>query len=151
MMLINVPSLMAILITMPPGLYNAINIAQWSATVASGEATKCCHWTSVHAILSQWPPWSSLLEWENTHHTTNILLSNYCTFFTSCLWGVCNKKRTWYGAHVGGSKINAIHLIIRLFLYHLLHMMSSWRHESIHNSTNNQQTPPPWWWSHSPL
>ncbi len=28
MMLINVPSLMVILMTMPPGLYNAINIAQ---------------------------------------------------------------------------------------------------------------------------
>jgi hypothetical protein len=38
-----------------------------------------------------------------------------------------------------------------LFLYHFLHMMSSWHHESIHNNTNNQQTPPPWWWRRSPL
>ncbi len=30
-----------------------------------------------------------------------------------------------------------------LFLYHFLHMMVSWHHESIHNNTNNQQTPPP--------
>jgi hypothetical protein len=49
------------------------------------------------------------------------------------------------------SKNNAVNLILRLFLYHILHTMSSWRHESTHNSTNNQQTPPPWWWSHLPL
>ncbi len=56
-----------------------------------------------------------------------------------------------YGAHVGGLKRNAINLILRLFLYHILHTMSSWCHESIRNSTNNQQTPSPWWWSRSPL
>ena len=38
-----------------------------------------------------------------------------------------------------------------LFLYHFLHTLVLWRHESIHNNTNNQQTPPPWWWSRSPL
>ncbi len=57
----------------------------------------------------------------------------------------------WYGACMGGSKSNAVNLILRLFLYHILHTMSSLHHESIHNSTNNQQTPPPWWWSRSPL
>jgi hypothetical protein len=56
-----------------------------------------------------------------------------------------------YGARMGGSKKNAVNLILRLFLYHILHTMSSWRHESIHNSTNNQQTLPPWWWSRLPL
>ncbi len=56
-----------------------------------------------------------------------------------------------YGASVHGSKINAINPILRLFLYHFLHRMSSWRQESIHNNTNNQQTPPPWWWSCLPL
>jgi hypothetical protein len=30
-----------------------------------------------------------------------------------------------YGACMGGSKSNAINLILRLFLYHILHMMSS--------------------------
>ncbi len=54
-------------------------------------------------------------------------------------------------ARLGGSKINAINLILRLFLYHYLHTMSLWRHESIHNNTNKQQTPPPWWWSCLPL
>ncbi len=55
------------------------------------------------------------------------------------------------GARLGGSKSNAVNLILRLFLYHFLHTMSSWHHESIHNNTNNRQTPPPWWWSRSPL
>jgi hypothetical protein len=31
----------------------------------------------------------------------------------------------WCGARLGGSKINAINLILRLFLYHFLHTMSS--------------------------
>jgi hypothetical protein len=31
----------------------------------------------------------------------------------------------WYGARVGGSKSNAVNLILRLFLYHILHTMSS--------------------------
>jgi hypothetical protein len=56
-----------------------------------------------------------------------------------------------YGACMGGPKYYAVNLILRLFLYHFLHTMSSWRHKSIHNNTNNQQTPPPWWWSRSPL
>ncbi len=38
-----------------------------------------------------------------------------------------------------------------IFLYHFLHTMVSWRHESIHNNTNNEQTPPLWWWSRLPL
>jgi hypothetical protein len=57
----------------------------------------------------------------------------------------------WYGARMGGSKSNTVTLILRLFLYHILHTMSLWRHESIRNNTNNQQTPPPWWWSRLPL
>ncbi len=57
----------------------------------------------------------------------------------------------WCGARLGGSKSNAINLILRLLLYHFLHTMSLWHHESIHNNTSNQQTPPPWWWSRSPL
>ncbi len=31
----------------------------------------------------------------------------------------------WCGARLGGSKSNAVNLILRLFLYRLLHMMSS--------------------------
>ncbi len=55
------------------------------------------------------------------------------------------------GACLSASKNNTVNLILRLFLYHFLHTMSLWRHESIHHNTNNQQTPPPWWWSRSPL
>ncbi len=55
------------------------------------------------------------------------------------------------GAHVGGPKYYAVNLIFWLFLYHFLHTMSLWHHESIHNNTNNQQTPPPWWRSRLPL
>ncbi len=57
----------------------------------------------------------------------------------------------WYGARLSAAKSNSVNLILRLFLYHFLHTMSSWHHESIHNNTNNQQTPPPWWWSRSLL
>ncbi len=64
---------------------------------------------------------------------------------------------TWWKLAAGvvhanvGQKVIPHNPSLRLFLYHFLHMMVSWRHESIHNNTNNQQTPPPWWWSHSPL
>jgi hypothetical protein len=53
-----------------------------------------------------------------------------------------------YGASVGGQKYYAINLILRLFLYHFLHTLSS---EFIHNNTNTQRTSSTWWWSHSPL
>jgi hypothetical protein len=49
------------------------------------------------------------------------------------------------GARLSASKNNAVNFILRLCLYHFLHMMSSLRLESIHNNTNNQQIPrPPW-------
>ncbi len=74
---------------------------------------------------------------QKTFHSVQMLFSR-----TTALWCV---------ARQGGSKSNTINLILRLFLYHFLHTMSSWHHESIHNNTNNQQTPPPWWWSRLPL
>ncbi len=96
-----------------------------------------------------------------------LVAADHGLFF--CLWGYVQRakfliwdtvhgatrdgstKETWYGARVGRPKYYAVNLILRLFLYHFLHTMSSWHHESIHNNTNNQQTPPPWWWSRSPL
>ncbi len=69
------------------------------------------------------------------------ILSCWCIVMLVC----------WCGARLGGSKSNAVDLILRLFLYYFLHTMSSWRHKSICNNKNNQQTPPPWWWSRSPL
>jgi len=50
---------MTISMTMPPGLYNAMNIARWSASVASRETTKCRHQASAQAIsLSTFLPQS---------------------------------------------------------------------------------------------
>ncbi len=75
-----------------------------------------------------------------------LLWLRYDRTRTNALSSTC-----WCGACLGGSKSNAINLILKLFLYHFLHTISSWCHESIHNNTNNQQTPPPWWWSCLPL
>ncbi len=69
----------------------------------------------------------------------------------------CNEYReTRYSAlgvvHANvGQNVTPPNPSLGLFLYHFLHTMSLWGHESIHNNTNNQQTPPPWWWSCSPL
>ncbi len=96
-----------------------------------------CSWCRVLVcLLLCWEP-SSLSGWWLTHNTRCFLL----------LVGYV----LWHGARLRGSKSNAVNLILRLFLYHFVHTMSSWHHESIHNNTNNQQTPPPWWWSRLPL
>jgi hypothetical protein len=60
--------LTTISIPMPPGQYGAMHIAQWSASVASCKATRCCHQASARAVL----PWqmpcvlSHLLALRNT-------------------------------------------------------------------------------------
>ncbi len=66
-----------------------------------------------------------------------------------CIHPVPAKARC--GASLGGTLCDIINLILRLVLYHFLHTLSSWHHESIHNNTNIQQTSPPWWWSRLPL
>ncbi len=82
--------------------------------------------------------------------------------YTGQHWDVCRTlDAVWdhvtsddyrYSAHKGGPIYYAVDLILRLlFLYHFLHTMSLWHHDSIHNNTNNQQTPPLWWWSRLPL
>jgi hypothetical protein len=53
----NAGKLMTILISMPPGQYGAMRIAQWSASVASCKATKCRHRASAHAVLPRRPLW----------------------------------------------------------------------------------------------
>ncbi len=86
--------------------------------------------------------------------TTQSFTFSTSHFFSGQSWHATSSSillYLWYGARVGGSKSNAVNLILRLFLYHILHTMSLWHHKSIHNSTNNQQSPPPWWWRHSPL
>ncbi len=37
-------------------------------------------------------------------------------------------RASWCSACLGGSKSNAVNLILRLYLYHFLHTMSLWRH-----------------------
>jgi hypothetical protein len=76
MMLINVPSLSVISMTMPPGLYNTINIAQWSATVVSQEATKRCHQASARAVLPQAAAMVIIIGVRKKQHTTKILPNN---------------------------------------------------------------------------
>ncbi len=130
------------------------------------------HYGSVDLVTLVWP--HSRWEWqaiilsspvvtivfyhaieESCYHSFGWLNRNYA--YALLLWGVLlvstlsTSRYSGYGACVGGPKYYAVNLILRLFLYHFLHTMSLWRHESIHNNTNNQQTPPPWWWSRSPL
>jgi hypothetical protein len=66
-----------------------------------------------------------------------------------CLW-ICKHIIGVVHANVG-QNVTPHNPSLVLFLYHFLHTMVSWCHESIHNNTNNKQTPPPWWWSHLPL
>ncbi len=96
-----------------------------------------CHAGVPFAEPMLWPPASHSLRLLGSYHSLRRPLVRIC--------------RLWYGARVGGPKKHAVTLILRLFLYHFLHSMSSWCHESIHNNTNDQQTPPPCWWSRSPL
>jgi hypothetical protein len=51
--------LMANVMTMPLGEYDASHISQWSILVASSKAPKCHHWADAHAILAQHMPWLS--------------------------------------------------------------------------------------------
>jgi hypothetical protein len=41
------------------------------------------------------------------------------------VWGQISDPNVRCGARLGGSKSNAVNLILRLFLYHFLHTMSS--------------------------
>jgi hypothetical protein len=105
-----------------------------------------CHMTWFH------PVWYR--KYQNYFYPVQILRS--CRYISISTYkmhpaSAMFKFAIWCGARLSASKNNAVNLILRLFLYHFLHKMSSWCHESIHNNTNNQQTPPPWWWSRSPL
>ncbi len=75
---------------------------------------------------------------------TDKALDKLCTpYLNGATW--------WCGASLGGTLCDIINLILGLFLYHFLHMLSSWCHEPIHNNTNTKWTSPPWWWSRLPL
>jgi hypothetical protein len=72
---------MAIETTKPPGRYGARHATQWSTSVASCEATRCHHWACARAISARRTPWSSLsLSCQNTNKT-QLLASDYHTFY----------------------------------------------------------------------
>ncbi len=102
---------------------------------------------AICSVSFEWHLWcialTSFHQKKHVFHLARRWLPPLCLLYLT--------KEIWCGARLGGSKSNAVNLISRLFLYHFLHMMSSWCHESIHNNTNNQQTPPLWWWSRLPL
>ncbi len=50
------------LIAVLPGQYGVMLIAQWSASVASYKATRCCHWARARAVLPWRLPWSRILK-----------------------------------------------------------------------------------------
>jgi len=72
---------MANLMTMPPGGNDASHITRWSILVASSKAPKSHHQAIAHAELLWWPPWSSMVATQQTQQKTQLLASNYNTFY----------------------------------------------------------------------
>ncbi len=84
--------LTAIATTMPPGRYGARHIARLSVSLASCEATTCCHRACARAVSARRTPWSSpSLSCENTHKT-QLLASVYCTFLLAKLSNFVTRK-----------------------------------------------------------
>ena len=71
-----------ILIAMPPGQYGAMHNAQWSTSVASWEATRCCHRASALAVLPWRLPWSMILNETRKHK--NGSHPSWSTFLRYC-------------------------------------------------------------------
>jgi hypothetical protein len=67
--------MLAILMAMRIRRCNAGHIAQWSASVASCEATRCHHRASAHAVSPWWPPWSTILNETKKTNKTQLLPS----------------------------------------------------------------------------
>jgi hypothetical protein len=69
--------------TMPLGGYDASHISQsqWSILVASSKTPKSCHRVSAHAVLPRRPPWSSMTATQQTHQKTQLLASDFDTFY----------------------------------------------------------------------
>jgi hypothetical protein len=67
--------LLAISITTGMQQSKAGRMAQWSTSRASLEATGCCHWASVCAVLPWRPSWLAILV-ENTKHYQKLLLAS---------------------------------------------------------------------------
>ncbi len=66
----NTLQMLAILMAMRIWRCDEGHIAQWSASVASCKATRCCHQANAHAVLPWRPPWLTILnETKNTTKT----------------------------------------------------------------------------------
>ncbi len=103
----------AIATTMPPGRYGASHIARWSVSVASCEATICCHRACACSVQARRTPWSSPLpSCENTHKT-QLLASVYRTFYLAISFRSQRSKgtkRTLYSRH----RCRKLHKIVTL-------------------------------------
>ncbi len=67
--------------TIPPGRYDASHISWWSILVASSKAPKRRHRTSARAVSPRRPPWSSMAATQQTQQKTQLLASDYDTFY----------------------------------------------------------------------
>jgi hypothetical protein len=99
----------AIATTMPPGRYGARHATRWSASVTLCEATRCRHWACARAISARRKPWSSPSPSCQNTNKTQLLASDYCTFFTSKVIYFCNPKGTLYSRH----QCNKLHNNVR--------------------------------------
>jgi hypothetical protein len=71
--------------------------------------------------------WSLLSTHQTTVKPTTVIIVDFvaASFIVVAAAFTYHQCKHRYGAHVGGSKSNAVNLILRLFLYHILHTMSS--------------------------
>ncbi len=91
----------AIATTMPPRRYGARHITRWSLSLASCEATICCHRACARAVSARRTPWSSPSpSCENTHKT-QLLASVYRTFYLAIKFSKLSQKRheTFHSRH----------------------------------------------------
>ena len=82
----------AIATTMPPGRYGARHIPRWSISLASCEATICCHRACARAVSARRTPWSSPSPLVKTQHKTQLLARVYCTFLLAKLSNFVTRK-----------------------------------------------------------
>jgi hypothetical protein len=71
----NTHQTLAILMAMQIQQCNAGRIARWSASMASCEATRCCHRASAHDESLRQPPWLTILNETKTLTKHNFYLA----------------------------------------------------------------------------
>jgi hypothetical protein len=83
--------------TMPPGEYKASHISQWSVLIASSEAPKCHKRASARTISPRRPQWSSMAATQQTQQKTQLLASNYDTFYLARIVIFVTQKTPYSG------------------------------------------------------